>query len=50
MFIKTNESPIPYFKSDGFLRAGLVLAAAGIILIGFFGGIYDWVFDISWGV
>lgn len=50
IFIKPNESPIPYFKSDGFLRAGLVLAAAGIILIGFFGGVYDWVFDISWGV
>jgi NADH-quinone oxidoreductase subunit N len=50
MFIKPNESPIQYFKSDGFLRAGLVLAAAGIILIGFFGGIYDWVFDISWGI
>lgn len=50
MFIKPNESPIPYFKSDGFLRVGLVLAAAGIILIGFFGGVYDWVFDISWGV
>ncbi|RLD22124.1 MAG: NADH-quinone oxidoreductase subunit N, partial [Bacteroidetes bacterium] len=50
LFIKQNESPIPYFKSDGFLRAGLVLAAAGIILIGFFGGIYDWVFALSWGV
>ena len=50
MFIKQNENPIPYFKSDGFLRAGLVLAAAGIILIGFFGGIYDWVFALSWGV
>lgn len=50
MFIKPNESPIPYFKSDGFLRVGLVLAAAGIILIGFFGGIYDGVFDISWGL
>lgn len=50
MFIKQNENPIPYFKSDGFLRAGLVLAAAGIVLIGFFGGIYDWVFDISWGI
>ena len=50
IFIKPNESPIPYFKSDGFLRAGLVLAAAGIILIGFFGRIYDWVFAISWGL
>jgi len=50
MFIKPNENPIPYFKSDGMLKIGLVMAAAGIVLIGFFGGLYDWVFALSWGV
>jgi NADH-quinone oxidoreductase subunit N len=50
MFIKPNENPIPYFKSDSMLRIGLTMAALGIVLIGFFGGLYDWVFALSWGI
>ncbi len=50
IFITPNENAIPYFKSDNMMKIGLSLAAAGIILIGFLGGIYDWVYTLSWGV
>jgi len=50
IFITPNENAIPYFKSDNMMKIGLSLAAVGIILIGFLGGIYDWVYALSWGV
>ena len=50
IFITPNENAIPFFKSDKMMKIGLSLAAAGIILIGFLGGIYDWVYTLSWGV
>ena len=50
MFIIPNENAIPYFKSDNMMKIGLSLAALGIIAIGFIGGIYDWIFTLSWGI
>lgn len=50
MFIIPNENAIPHFKSDNMMKIGLSLAALGIIAIGFIGGIYDWIFTLSWGI
>jgi len=50
IFIIPNDQAIPYFKSDSMMKIGLSLAAVGIVLIGFMGGIYDWIFTLSWGV
>lgn len=50
IFITPNENAIAYFKSDNMMKIGLSLAAMGIVLIGFIGGIYDWIFTLSWGI
>ena len=50
IFITTNENAIPFFKSDNMMKIGLSLAALGIIMVGFIGGIYDWIFTLSWGI
>jgi NADH-quinone oxidoreductase subunit N len=41
MFVRRSENPIPYFKSDNYLRVGLVLASVGILSIGFYSPIYE---------
>lgn len=50
MFITPNEKAIPFFKSENSMKFGLALAAIGIIVVGLIGGIYDWIFTLSWGV
>jgi NADH-quinone oxidoreductase subunit N len=50
IFITPNDHAIPYFKSDNLMKIGLSLAAIGIVIIGFMGGIYDWIFTLSWGI
>lgn len=50
IFITPNDHAIPYFKSDNLMKIGLSLAAIGIIVIGFIGEIYDWIFTLSWGI
>ena len=50
MFISPNDNAIAYFKSDNYMKLGLALAAVGIIVIGLVGGVYDWIFTLSWGV
>lgn len=50
MFITPNDSPIAHFKSDWQLRLGLILAFLGIAAIGLMGGIYDWIYSLSWGI
>lgn len=46
MFIRKNENPIPYFKSDFMMKAGLILPALGILLIGFYSPFYEYINDL----
>jgi NADH-quinone oxidoreductase subunit N len=46
MFIRKNENPIPYFKSDFMMKAGLILPALGILLIGFYSPFYEFINDL----
>ncbi len=50
MFINKNESPIQPFKSDMVTRAGLLLSAAGIFILGFWSQVYDWINNLSVGI
>jgi NADH-quinone oxidoreductase subunit N len=43
MFIRKNDNPIPYFKSDNYMRAGLLLPALGILIIGFYSPVYEYI-------
>lgn len=47
MFIRKSELPIPYFKSDLYMRLGLALTVIGIVAIGLFSPIYNHIFQMS---
>jgi len=47
MFIDRNESPIPYFKSDQLTRISLAVCVLGVFLTGFFGILYEYLFQIA---
>ncbi|MBI2966447.1 MAG: NADH-quinone oxidoreductase subunit N [Bacteroidetes bacterium] len=50
MFMDKSESPIAYFRSSIYSRIALVICFAGIILTGFFSGIFDYFYSISFGI
>jgi NADH-quinone oxidoreductase subunit N len=47
MFIDKNESPIAFFKSDFITRMSLAICVGGIFLIGFFGFVYEYFFNMT---
>ncbi|PJB12882.1 MAG: NADH-quinone oxidoreductase subunit N [Flavobacteriales bacterium CG_4_9_14_3_um_filter_40_17] len=47
MFIRTNESAIPYFKNKIYMRLGLIIAAAGILVLGLYSPLYDYIYELS---
>ncbi len=47
MFIDQNSEPVPFFKSSGYLRASFAICQAGMILTGFFGGIFEYILMVS---
>jgi len=50
MFINKNDQPIPFFKSDLAMRAGLIISAVGIFLLGFFSFVYEYLNTLSIGI
>ncbi len=50
MFINKNDAPIPHFNSDLPTRIGLILCAAGIVVLGFYSQIYEIINSLSIGV
>ena len=46
MFIRRNDNPIPYFKSDIYMKAGLLISAIGILAIGFYSPFYEHINDM----
>jgi NADH-quinone oxidoreductase subunit N len=47
MFIDKNEDPIPYFKSDLMSKLGLIICVSGVFLVGFFGFIYEYIYQLT---
>lgn len=50
MFINRSENPIEAIKGDGLARIGLVISVLGILLIGFYSPVFDWVQAVSFGL
>lgn len=50
MFINKSETPIPTFKSDFPTRAGLILSALGIFILGFWSQVYEWINNLTVGI
>ena len=47
MFLRKNENAIPFFKSQPYMRLGLILASIGILVIGLYSPIYEYIYSIS---
>jgi len=50
MFLRKSEDAIPYFKSKTMMRAGLVLAVLGILVLGLYSPLYNYIVELSKGV
>jgi NADH-quinone oxidoreductase subunit N len=47
MFIDKNETPIPAFRSSNAMRIALIMCVAGIFIVGFASGIFEYIRSIS---
>lgn len=50
MFVDRNETPVEFFKSDFSSKVVLLACAAGIIVTGFMGFIFEYIFSFSFGL
>ncbi|MDX1829527.1 MAG: NADH-quinone oxidoreductase subunit N [Lutibacter sp.] len=47
MFLRKGKNPIPYFRSGNYMRLGLLIAAIGILVIGLYSPIYEYIYSFS---
>jgi NADH-quinone oxidoreductase subunit N len=47
MFLRNSDIAIPYFKSGIYMKLGLIIAVIGVLFIGIYSPIYDYIFEIS---
>ena len=47
MFIRKSDNPIPFFKSKIYMRLGLLLTVLGILILGLYSPLYDYIFELS---
>jgi NADH-quinone oxidoreductase subunit N len=47
MFLRTSDTAIPYFKSKPMMKLGLIITVLGILSIGLYAPLYDYLFEIS---
>ncbi|MBK8704006.1 MAG: NADH-quinone oxidoreductase subunit N [Saprospiraceae bacterium] len=46
MFLRKSDNPLPLVTSDGWMRAGLVICVAGIVVLGVASGVYDAIYAL----
>jgi len=47
MFIRNSDHPIPYFKNKIYMRLGLLITAIGILVLGLYSPLYDYIYELS---
>ncbi|MFH4966863.1 NADH-quinone oxidoreductase subunit N [Gaetbulibacter sp. M240] len=47
MFLRKSNNPIPYFKNKLYMRLGLIIAFVGILVIGLYSPLYDYIYQLS---
>lgn len=47
MFLRKSENAIPYFESNLTMKLGLALAVTGVLLIGVYSPIYEYIYELS---
>lgn len=47
MFIRQSENPIPFFKNKLYMRLGLIITVLGILVLGLYSPLYDYIYELS---
>lgn len=47
MFLRKGENPIPYFKNKIYMRLGLLITVIGILILGLYSPLYDYIYELS---
>lgn len=47
MFLRKSETAIPFFKSNIYMRLGLLITVIGILVIGFYSPLYEYIYELS---
>ncbi|MEN8186479.1 MAG: NADH-quinone oxidoreductase subunit N, partial [Bacteroidota bacterium] len=47
MFLRKSDNPIPHIKNDLMLRLGLFIAVIGVLVIGLYSPIYEYIYELS---
>lgn len=47
MFLRKNEDPIPFFKNKIYMRLGLLITVIGILVLGLYSPLYDYIYELS---
>jgi NADH-quinone oxidoreductase subunit N len=47
MFLRKSENPIPFFKSKIYMRLGLLITVLGILVLGLYSPLYDYIYELS---
>ena len=46
-FLRTSENPIPYFKSDVYSKLAFVIAMVGLLVLGLYSGVFEYISGMS---
>lgn len=47
MFLRRSDNPIPFFENKMYMRLGLVITVIGILILGLYSPLYDYIYQLS---
>jgi len=47
MFLRKSDTAIPFFKNKLYMRLGLILTVLGILILGLYSPLYEYIFELS---
>jgi len=47
MFLRKSDNAIPFFKNKIYMRLGLIIFVLGILILGLYSPLYDYIFELS---
>ena len=47
MFLRKSDNSIPFFRNKLYMRIGLIISVLGILLLGLYSPLYDYIFELS---
>ncbi len=47
MFLRKSDTAIPFFKNNLYMRLGLIIAVLGILILGIYSPVYDYIYELS---